>query len=95
MRYNAAEFLRALFAPQAAAKPARRGPDLPEEWLAVFEERAAIMQFDGRQTREQAEHNALLDVRRQMRRAAAGPGDADRVPASAAGRWLLALGAGQ
>ncbi|MBA4063441.1 MAG: hypothetical protein C0501_06965 [Isosphaera sp.] len=43
--------------------------DLPSEWYLVWDERAAIMEFDGGATRERAEHFALLDVIGQMRRA--------------------------
>jgi hypothetical protein len=35
----------------------------------VWDERAAIMEYDGKMTRERAEHFALLDVAEQMRRA--------------------------
>src|SRR5262245_34934189 len=43
--------------------------DLPSEWFLIWDERAAIMEFDGGATRERAEHDALLDVIKQMRQA--------------------------
>src|SRR5262245_44766848 len=43
--------------------------DLPSEWFLIWDERAAIMEFDGGATRERAEHDALLDVIEQMRQA--------------------------
>ncbi len=36
--------------------------DLTEDQLDAFEERAAIMEFDGRMTREEAERRALEEV---------------------------------
>jgi len=45
------------------APPAPTGPaDLPPELRETWEERAAIMEFDGRLSREQAEAAALVDV---------------------------------
>ena len=36
--------------------------DLSEEWRKVYEERAAIREYDGGLPREIAEHHALLDT---------------------------------
>jgi hypothetical protein len=36
--------------------------DLPAAWHVVWDERAAIMEYDGGLPREQAEHLALLEV---------------------------------
>ncbi len=48
------------------------GPEaLPMDWRIEWEERAAIMEYDGGLTREQAESEALMDIRRQMRDAGA------------------------
>jgi hypothetical protein len=44
--------------------------DLPTYWREVFEERAALMEFDGNMTREQAEELALRDTLNEMRWAA-------------------------
>jgi hypothetical protein len=41
--------------------------DLPSEWRLEWEERSAIMQYDGGLPREQAEHLALKDIVQQMR----------------------------
>jgi len=43
--------------------------DLPTNWREVYEERAAIMEFDGGLTRERAEAQALGDTLNEMRRA--------------------------
>lgn len=44
------------------------GPDdLSMDWRIVWEERAAVMEYDGHLTREQAEAQALLEVQDQMR----------------------------
>lgn len=44
------------------------GPEaLPMDWRIEWEERAAIMEYDGGLTREQAESEALKDILRQMR----------------------------
>jgi hypothetical protein len=58
VRYDAVAFLEGLF---------KRAPDLtPDDlsaaWREVYEERAAIREYDGGLPRELAEHHALLDV---------------------------------
>lgn len=40
--------------------------DLPPDWHLLWDERAAIMEYDGRLPREQAEAAALRDILRQM-----------------------------
>jgi hypothetical protein len=47
--------------------------DLPLEWHFAWDERAAIMQFDGGMPRERAEAMALQVVLEQMRREGTGP----------------------
>lgn len=42
---------------------------LPDEWRARYEERAAIMEFDGGLPRERAEAEALRLIREEMREA--------------------------
>jgi hypothetical protein len=47
--------------------------ELPPDWHFVWDERAAIMEYDGGLPRERAEVEALKDVLRQMREAGAWP----------------------
>ncbi len=63
MRYDAVAFLEGLFKPAPDLTP----DDLPPEWREVYEERAAIREYDGGAPRELAEHFALLDVIELMR----------------------------
>ena len=43
------------------------GPDdLPGDWRVLWEERAAILEYEGGLLRERAEHEALLDIVKQM-----------------------------
>jgi hypothetical protein len=72
MRYDAVEFLESLFRPGAvprgvAAAPDPTPADLPGDWFVIWDERAAIMEFDAGLPRELAEHQALVDVLKQMR----------------------------
>ena len=47
-----------------------QGPeDLPADWRIDWEERAAIREYDGGQSREHAEAEALREIIAQMRRA--------------------------
>lgn len=62
MRYDAVQFLESLFQPSPAADP----PELSAEWHVEWDERAAIMEYDGGLAREVAEHYALLEVQRLM-----------------------------
>ncbi len=45
--------------------------DLPPDWHLLWDERAAIMEYDGGLPRERAEARALADILDQMRRAGA------------------------
>lgn len=46
-------------------------PDtLPERWRELYEERAAIREYDGGQTREHAEAEAMIEIVAAMRREA-------------------------
>jgi hypothetical protein len=38
-----------------------------DDWREAYEERAAIMEFDGKMTRAEAEKAAMADIQRQMR----------------------------
>ena len=69
MQYDAIAFLTRLFESVRELTPA----DLPTEWFLVWDERAAIMEYDGGMPRERAEHFALLDVIEQMKRAGCSP----------------------
>jgi hypothetical protein len=53
----------------ALATPA----DLPADWHLVWDERAAIMEFEGGFPRERAEHLALLNVMDEIRRTGTAP----------------------
>ena len=63
MGYDAVAFLNDLWNP-----PALPGPDdLPGDWRVAWEERAAIMEYDGGLPRERAEALAMTDILRQMK----------------------------
>ena len=69
MRYDAAAFLAGLF--PADGHPGRHPPavipeDLPPDWHLAWDERAAVMEFDGGLPRERAEALALTDILKQM-----------------------------
>ncbi|MCH8121063.1 MAG: hypothetical protein IIC00_15230 [Planctomycetes bacterium] len=40
--------------------------DLPMDWRIDFEERAAILEYDGGLSRDEAEANALIEIRHRM-----------------------------
>ena len=50
------------------ARPESVFLDLPASWRELWEERAAIMEYDGGLPREEAEREALEDIKRQMSR---------------------------
>jgi hypothetical protein len=54
-----------LHGPQLGLTPA----NLPPYWYVLWDERAAVMEYDGGIPREQAEHLALLDVLKNRDRA--------------------------
>lgn len=66
MSYNAADFLAELFAP-APAEAVIQVEDLDADWRVWFEERAAIIEYDGGLPRELAEAMALVKTIRLMR----------------------------
>ena len=74
MSYDAVEFLCGLYRPNAAetVEPAPAQAltpgDLPVEWWELWDERAAIMEFDGNMPRERAEALALADIVERMKR---------------------------
>ena len=66
--FNAARFGR----PSDPQRAPDIGPDdLPGDWRVEWEERAAIMEYDGNMPRERAEALALADVVDRMRRGGA------------------------
>jgi hypothetical protein len=70
MVYDAEEFLEGLFRPTDLPSMPDIGPDdLPPDWRYVWEERAAIMEYDGGLPKEHAEAAALADTLEVMRRA--------------------------
>lgn len=48
--------------------------ELPVEWHVLWDERAAIMEYEGRLCREHAEAEALKDILRQMTAVGIRPG---------------------
>jgi hypothetical protein len=83
MQYNAVAFLDSLYQsaesicafhadrpdPTLPTSPGMTPADLPPEWHLAWDERAAIMEYDGKLPRERAEALALADVLRAMERA--------------------------
>ena len=63
MRYDVLAFLKGLDTPAPDVVP----EDLPEQWHAVYRERAAVRELAGGVPRELAEHYALLDTLELMR----------------------------
>jgi hypothetical protein len=81
MQYDAVEFLKSLFrTPEPTLlEPTLLEPtltDLTGDWLVLWDERAAIMEYDGGLPREQAEHLALVEITAQMRNHTTGRGEA-------------------
>ena len=82
--------LDAIFDPDRLLPPWSAGPksstpvprmvrpgDLPADWHFLWDERAAIMEYDGELPRERAEALALAEVVREMEQAGVSPhGDA-------------------
>ena len=61
--------LDAIFDPDRRAQPCEgvNSPaDLPADWHVLWDERAAIMEYEGGLARELAEHLALLEVLKEM-----------------------------
>ena len=66
MSYDALDFLTKLYAPEPVEGEIRV-EDLDADWRVWFEERAAIMEYDGGLPRERAEAMALAETIRVMR----------------------------
>ena len=60
MNFNAKEFLQSLFGMKTSE-------DLPAEWVEDYEERAAILEYDGGLTRDQADIQALTEIQQRTR----------------------------
>jgi hypothetical protein len=79
MRYNAAAFLENLFRPQVmphltpSSGAATIPVGLPAEWQLAWDERAAIMEYDGGLPRVEAEAWALAEIIKVMNRAGHPP----------------------
>ena len=77
MAFDALSFLESLFradpvvvtaVPAAdTTRPELTPDDLPSDWRAEYEERAAIREYDGNMPRELAEHYALLEIIEMMK----------------------------
>jgi hypothetical protein len=63
MRYDAVAFLESLF-----RLPDIRVEDLDPDWRVEWEERAAIMEYEGGLPRERAEAAALAEIVGRIRR---------------------------
>jgi hypothetical protein len=75
MKFDATAFLESLFGeaqPPAPDPGPGFGPDdLPGDWRVEWEERAAVLEYDGGQPRERAEALALREIVAKMRRSGA------------------------
>ena len=60
MNFNAKEFLQSLFGMKTSEV-------LPPEWVEEYEERAAILEYDGGLTRDQADIQALTEIQQRTR----------------------------
>ncbi len=76
MKKNARAFLESLYAESNSTdemdrtSPMPRSPDeLSSDWRELYEERAAIREFDGGQAREHAEAEAFGEILDRMRAA--------------------------
>jgi hypothetical protein len=64
----ALERLRALRAGKSPGIPIARLDDLSMDWRIEFEERAAILQYDGGLSRDEADQQALQEICERMKR---------------------------
>lgn len=60
MNFDAKEFLESLFGMQIYE-------DLPREWIEDFEERGAILEYDGGLGREEAEKQAVQEIKTRLK----------------------------
>ncbi len=66
---NKVAILSALRGATGDTRP-RAADTLPPHWRELYEERAAIMEFDANMTRADAEHFALAEILKRMRECA-------------------------
>jgi hypothetical protein len=68
MKYDAMAFLEGLFrqTPEQVTTPEIRVEDLDPDWRVDWEERAAVLEYDGGHPRERAEALALREIICQM-----------------------------
>ena len=65
---SALERLRDLRGGDCVSLPAVAGPeDLPVEWRVEFEERAAILEYDGGLSRNEADTQALQEIMKRLK----------------------------
>ena len=69
MAFDARAFLEELYAEPTAVAEFTTPEQLPGEWQELFEERAAIRQFDGGQARDAADRAAFREILARMRTA--------------------------
>ena len=69
LQTHKAELLALLCEHGSSASPA----ELPDDWRLLWEERAAIIEYDGGQPRARAELLALKEIKEAMRKAGNGP----------------------
>jgi len=68
MSFNVVEYLQDLVNDSAVNAPDITCPyELPMDWRIEYEERAAILEYDGGQTRENAETQALSEILNRIR----------------------------
>ena len=61
MIFDAKEFLQSLFGIQISEV-------LPQEWIEDYDERAAILEYDGGLGKEEAEKQAFAEIRRRLKK---------------------------
>jgi hypothetical protein len=62
MRYNARTFLESLFVPDSEPQSGPSPADLPADLFVVWDEWAAVLEYDDGLSRELAEHLALMEI---------------------------------
>lgn len=60
MNFDAKEFLQSLFGIQISEV-------LPQEWIEDYEERAAILEYDGGLSNEEAEKQAIQEINTRLK----------------------------
>jgi hypothetical protein len=60
VNFDAKEFLQSLFGTQISE-------DLPQEWIEDYEERVAILEYDGGLSKEEAEKQAFQEINTRLK----------------------------